>query len=212
MSIRNISIDLDEAVFANAEEILSEIGLDIPTYIRMALIKLKREKRIPFDLTSSQSLTESQSRLPISSPIINPMGPGSRETEFLRRVPRQTNKITYEMCLTLWNEFKQDYSSGNRNLQEIAQIINARTGMNRGSAFIYLTILNNLVNGVHNTRTLKYEDLEYFVDKIKTEFPETVLKATISSLELSVPYWEEKVTGSFADKVRRLVAKHKNLF
>lgn len=212
MATRNFTIDLDDGILDNAEAVLGEIGLDLPTYIRMAIMKLIREKRIPFDLSARQTTLEAQSRPPLPSPIVNPVDAESHEMVFNRRVPRQMNRITGEMCHSLWNEFKRRYSSGDRNLQEAAQLISNKTGMNRGSAFIYFTILNNLVDGVHNTRTLKYEDLEFFVDNIKTEFPENILKSTISSLEASIPYWNEKVPGSFADKVRRLVERLKNFF
>jgi hypothetical protein len=48
------------------------------------------------------------------------------------------------------------------------------------------------------------------MEKIKTEFPDHLFKSSITSLEASIPYWDEKVPGSFADKVRRLVEWHKN--
>ncbi len=210
MAARNFSMDLENSILDNAEAVLGEIGLDLPTYIRMALLKLIKEKRIPFDLSASQTAPEAQPRPPIFSPIPNPVDAESHKMAFNQRAPRQTNKITSDMCISIWNEFKRRYSSGDRNLQEASQLISNQTGMNRGSAFIYFTILNSLVDGMKITRTLKYEDLEFFVEKIKTEFPENILKAAISSLEASIPYWNEKVPGSFADKVRRLVERLNN--
>lgn len=209
MGARNFTIDLDDSFFDSAEAILGEIGLDLPTYMRMALMKLIKERRIPFDLSASQTAPEAQSRQALSPPSVSPMGTDIHEVVFNRKVPRQKNKITSEMCLSLWDEFKRRYSTSDRNMQEAAQIISNKTGMNRGSAFIYFTIINNLVNGVQNTRTLKYEDLEFFVNRVKAEFPENMLKSTIDSLEASIPYWDEKVPGSFADKVRRLVERQK---
>lgn len=205
MATRNFTIDLDDSILGNAEAVLNEMGLDLLTYIRMALMKLIREKRIPFDLSVSQTTSEDHPRPHIPSPIVNLVDTESHETVFSRREQNQKNKITREMCHSLWNEFKRRYSSDDRNLQEAAQLISNQTGMNRGSAFIYFTILFNLADGVQNTRTLKYEDLEFFMDKFKTEFPKNILKATISSLEASIPYWDKNVPGSFADKVRRLV-------
>jgi hypothetical protein len=65
------------------------------------------------------------------------------------------------------------------------------------------------VNGVQNTRSLKMEDLEFFIAKIGSELPAQMYKAAIVSLEASIPYWSEKIPGAFAEKVERLVARLK---
>ena len=80
--------------------------------------------------------------------------------------------------------------------------------MNQGSAFIYLTVLSNLVNGDPNTRVLKYKDLEYLMEKIKSELGENNYQKALKSLESSIPYWREKIPGSYADKVEAYCKKH----
>jgi hypothetical protein len=77
--------------------------------------------------------------------------------------------------------------------------------MNTGSAFIYLNIINNLVNGSLNKRILKFDDLLFFLEKIKVEFPEPAYQSAIISLNKSIPYWEEKVPGAFSDNVSKLI-------
>lgn len=204
MSNKVLTIELESNLVNSAESVLNEIGLDVSTYIRIALMKLVKEQRVPFSLAVNQPLSAA-----VSTPVINPACDEDTELEFVKSEPRQMIKITGEMCQSIWEEFRRSIASRNVNWQESAQRISAQTGMSRGSAFIYFTILNNLVSGAQNTRSLKMEDLEFFIGKIKTELPEQMFKAAISSLEASIPYWDEKVPGAFAEKVSKLVEKLK---
>jgi len=212
MTARNFVIDMDEKNFENAEAILSEIGLDLTAFLKISLMKLIKERRVPFELAANSPTLQIHEIRPISTSPTTPVEVVSPDVAFSRRSTRVTNKITREMRQSVWNEFKRRFSSGDRNSQDAAQTISHQTGMNRGSAFIYFTILNNLVDGMQNKRSMKYDDLEYFVQKIKAEFPEYVLKFTIVSLEASLPYWDEKIPGSFTDKVSRLVERLKSSF
>ena len=207
MTTKVLSLELDNEMIENAETVLDEIGLDVSTYIRIALLKLIKEQRVPFNLSANQS---SSNPMPMkSSPVVNPYDDDAVEVDFVKNEPRQMIKITSEMCQSIWNEFKTRIASRDMNLQESAQRISTQTGMSRGSAFIYFTILTNLVSGAQNKRSLKMEDLEFFIEKIKSEMPDQMFRAAIVSLEASIPYWNEKVPGAFAEKVQRLVDKLK---
>jgi hypothetical protein len=83
-----------------------------------------------------------------------------------------------------------------------------KTGMNQGSAFIYLTVLANLVKGEPNTRVLKYRDLEYLMGKIRAELGENEYQKALQSLRASIPYWREKISSVFADKVEAYCNNH----
>ena len=203
MATKVLSLELDNEMIENAETVLDEIGLDVSTYIRIALLKLIKEQRVPFNLSVNQS---SSNPMPMkNASVANPYDDDAVEVDFVKNEPRQMIKITSDMCQSIWQEFKTRISSRDINLQESAQRISTQTGMSRGSAFIYFTILNNLVSGAQNTRSLKMEDLEFFVGRIKSEMPDQMFKAAIISLEASIPYWNEKVPGAFAEKVQRLV-------
>ena len=207
MYTKVLSLELDNEMIENAEFVLNEIGLDVSTYIRIALLKLIKEQRVPFNLSVNQPLSVT---IPVKgSPISNTVDDEATEIEFAKSEPRQMIKITSDMCQSIWQEFKTRLATRDMNLLESAQRISTKTGMSKGSAFIYFTILNNLVSGAQNTRSLKMEDLEFFIGKIETELPEQMLKAAIISLEASIPYWDEKVPGSFAEKVAKLVEKLK---
>jgi len=49
-----ITIRIDENVKQQAEDMLSEIGLNMTTYINSSLRALVREKKVPFELTTKQ--------------------------------------------------------------------------------------------------------------------------------------------------------------
>ena len=51
---RAITVRVDENVKQQAEDILSEIGLNMTTYINSSLRALVREKKVPFALTTIQ--------------------------------------------------------------------------------------------------------------------------------------------------------------
>jgi len=207
MATKVLSLELDDGMIENAESVLDEIGLDVSTYIRIALLKLIKEQRVPFNLSANQPLGAT---IPLKgTSVANPVEDEADEIEFVKSEPRQMIKITRDMCQSIWQEFKTRLTTRDMNLLGAAQHISTKTGMSKGSAFIYFTILNNLVNGAQNTRSLKMEDLEFFVDKIETELPVQMFKAAITSLEASIPYWNEKVPGSFAERVAKLVEKLK---
>lgn len=63
--------------------------------------------------------------------------------------------------------------------------------MNKGSAFIYLIILDNLTSGKHNTRNMKMADLEFCMDRIKDDSGARSYRNAISSPRLSIPHWEK---------------------
>ncbi len=209
MGTKVLSLELDDEMIENAESVLDEIGLDVSTYIRIALLKLIKEQRVPFNLSANQS---SSAPTPLKdAPAVIPFDDEVAEVDFVKDEPRQMIKITRDMCQSIWNEFKTRIASRDMNLQESAQRISRQTGMSRGSAFIYFTILNNLVSGAQNTRSLKMADLEFFIGKIKSEMPEQMFKSAIISLEASIPYWDEKVPGAFAEKAQSLVDRLKRL-
>jgi len=49
-----ITVRIDENVKQQAEDMLSEIGLNMTTYINSSLKALVREKKVPFELTTKQ--------------------------------------------------------------------------------------------------------------------------------------------------------------
>jgi addiction module RelB/DinJ family antitoxin len=54
MGTKVLSLELDNEMIENAESVLDEIGLDVSTYIRIALLKLIKEQRVPFNLSANQ--------------------------------------------------------------------------------------------------------------------------------------------------------------
>ena len=55
---RAITVRVDDVVKKQAEEMLEDIGMNMTTYIVSSLKALVREKKIPFELVTTQFLTE----------------------------------------------------------------------------------------------------------------------------------------------------------
>ena len=192
MTTRDLVINMDVSILDSADSLFEEMGIDTETAIKMFLKRVIKDRRMPYELVACKSTTETDHIEAFTSKPFN-------------GVTRQSNKITREMCSEVWAVFKRFFSNRDTNLQEAARYINRETGMNSGSAFIYLNIINNLINGALNKRVLKYDDLLFFLERILLEFPDTAYQNAIKSLKVSIPYWEVKVPGAYADNIRQLV-------
>lgn len=181
-----LTVDIDENLLQDAQSIYDTIGIDIDTAIRMFLKRTVLEQRLPLN-TSVPAVGEQDS---------NPSA---------GIAPRRTkNAITQPMVEDVWRRFLRYLDEGD-NINALAADAHTTTGMNQGSAFIYLTILDNLVNGKHNTRNMKMTDLKYYMCQIENELDEQSYRNAIQSLRLSIPYWDKEEFGKFATKVSRFL-------
>ena len=185
-----IEIETDENTLIKAEEILKSIGLDVQTAINIFLRRVTIEKGLPMQMTAPAP-NYSEPATPKNFEV-------GRETFQTRR----NNTITKEMVDGVWNAFLK-YRKGLGEINQLKDDVAESTGMNSGSAFIYLNILANLIKGEQNTRNLKLHDLEYLMEKIKTELRPDEYKNAVLSLKKSIPYWREKLPGLFAEHVEK---------
>ncbi|MBC2723548.1 hypothetical protein [Desulfosporosinus sp.] len=193
-----IEINIDDVALRDAEKILHSLGMNTEIAVSIFLRRVALEKGLPLTMAAS---TSSQAETDLSE--------NSDETydyEF-NQVTRSNNKITPDMVEEVWRSFLR-HLEGSGEISQLSTEVSKKTGMNRGSAFIYLNILANLVKGEPNTRTMKMNDLEYYMEKIKKEIGEDKYQDALKSLRLSVPYWQEKLSGNFGDKVEVYCRKH----
>ena len=192
-----IEINIDDATLREAEKILHSLGMNTEIAVTIFLRRIAIEKGLP--------MTMAASALNQAEPDFSEVSGEVFDYESIQ-VTRSNNKITPEMVEEVWCSFLR-YIEGSGEINPLSTEVSEKSGMNRGSAFIYLTVLANLVNGDPNTRVLKYKDLEYLMDRIKTELGESKYQKAIQSLKMSVPYWREKIPGTFADKVEAYCKK-----
>ena len=193
-----LEINIDDAILREAEKILHSIGLNTEIAVSIFLKRVAIEKGLPMIMTAATS-NQAESAF-------------SEDTEEIfdyesKQSARSNNRITPAMVEEVWLAFLR-HVEGSGEINQLSTEVSEKTGMNRGSAFIYLTVLSNLVKGADNTRVLKFKDLEYLMGKIKTDLGESKYQKAIQSLKISVPYWREKVPGTFADKVEAYCKKH----
>lgn len=179
-----LRLEIDDALVNDAALVYETLGIDTETAVRMFLKRTVLEQRLPLST--------------------NVPSPDSNESMSVKTgIPKRTkNVITKVMVEDIWSRFK-DYLEEGGSINSFAQDAHEATGMNQGSAFIYLTILENLINGKHNTRNMKMSDLEYLMDQIKGQLDERSYVNAISSLRKSLPYWDKEEFGQFAAKVQR---------
>ena len=198
MSTKKIEISLDEQLLDKAGIILDDIGLDLQSAIGVFLRRVVKESNINFLL---------QTRM---SAVIETK---SKEENMLKEnnaLYRSNGEITEEMRDYVWKVFVSKKHLTCTEYQELSREVSAETGMNQGSAYIYFVILSSLIEGKSNTRTMKFADLVFYIKKILKECPKNEFEATLISLELSVPYWRERIPGKFGDKVQNLVNQYKS--
>lgn len=179
-----LRLEIDDALVNDAALVYETLGIDTETAVRMFLKRTVLEQRLP--LSTSVPSADSVERM----------------TEKTGITKRTKNVITKVMVEDIWRRFSGYLEEGG-SINSIAQDAHEATGMNQGSAFIYLTILDNLINGKHNTRNMKMSDLEYLMDQIKGQLDDRSYVNSISSLRKSLPYWDKEAFGQFAAKVQR---------
>lgn len=193
-----IEINIDEATLYEAEKILHSLGMNMEIATNIFLRRVILEKGMPMTMVA-----------PVSSQVAHESDDDTSELfdyESGTVVARSNNKITPDMVEEVWRCFLR-HLNGSGEISDLSTELYNKTGMNRGSAMIYLNILTSLVKGEQNTRTMKFNDLKYFLEKIKNELGNSKYQNAMKSLRLSIPYWQEKLSGNFADKVAALITK-----
>lgn len=193
-----IEVQVDDGTLTEAEKILHLLGMDVQMAVSIYLRRISIEKGLPMNMTGQEP-----ERTGYSIPDDNDE---SLEEDTKANI-RSNCRITVEMVEAVWHAFLR-YVGGSGEINPLSTEVYQKTGMSRGSAFIYLNVLSNLVNGTHNTRVLKYKDLEYLMGKIQSDLGETSYQKAIRSLISSVPYWKEKIPGNFAGRVEEYCRKH----
>jgi addiction module RelB/DinJ family antitoxin len=193
-----IEINVDDLTLQEAESILHSLGMNIEMAVNIYLRRIILEKGLP---------------MAMNTPTSNHIEPDhymdsdeSFDYDF-GHAPRSNNKITPNMVEEVWRSFLR-YLEGSGEISALSTEVARKTGMNRGSASIYLNILANLAKGEPNTRTMKMSDLDYYMERIKNELGQKKYEDALKSLRLSVPYWREKLSGNFADKVEAYCKRH----
>ncbi|MCL2555559.1 MAG: hypothetical protein FWE03_00880 [Firmicutes bacterium] len=210
MNNKELSLTLDAHLLDEAENILDDFGLDANIAIKMFLKKLIKERNISF-LTSSTLASHSNIAPPSPAPLQTAATDNAHSWDNDFQPTRRSNSaINSDMRNFLWTVFKQHKINRDNDNQQLAKMVSSRTGMNQGSAFIYLNMIDNWVNGKSNTRTMKFEDLVFYVQAIKNELNQSAFEATLSSLSDSIEYWDERIPGRFAEKVAQLVKKYRS--
>ena len=125
-------------------------------------------------------------------------------------IKKTKNEITAQMRDYIWDMFKSQYNAHQKiDCFYFSKLASTKTGITQGSAYIYFLILDNLVTGTPNTRTMKFDDLVIYLRYIKEQLPKICIDNSVKSLSESIPYWKEHIPGYFAQKVSKLVVQYK---
>ena len=190
-----IAFDIDDELAREAQAVYGGMGLTTELAIRLFLQRTVAEGRIPFD-----PFAPIQGANPVSAPFDPAAAP--RQPEPAKPARRSTGKITFEMVERVWRAFSAAHGTPSFDAQRLAEEVSGDTGMSRGSAFIYLVILDNLIAGKPNTRNMKMKDLEYYMGRIQEELGEPSFGNACESLRQSVEYWDKPQFGKFAENVQ----------
>ena len=149
--------------------------------------KIVKEKGLPFSLKQTTEIKQTA---------------GIIETKTSKRT---NNVITTEMIQEVWNSFKK-YKNGYDDIKDLSYQVSEKSGMNQGSAMIYLNILIKLSDGVINKRSMKPTDFEFFLNKFKKEYGKAQFDKAIKSVEISIPYWKSNIP-TFAESMEVLLTE-----
>jgi len=181
---KQIELIIEQETVEKAERVLEQIGLDFQTAFRMLCKRITKDNGILCLLQNAPDQVIEDFRAIKQTSVAN---------------------ITPAMRDAVWECFKQYRSQGNNF---VAKKVNEKTGMNLGSAFIYSVILDNMLNGKENTRTMKFADLVFYIERFKSTTMPPIFTSVLNSLKKSIPYWNEKLTGNYGRKVAELIKKY----
>ena len=190
-----LTFEIDDDQLQEVCQILDSVGLDLDIAFNIFIKKIIKEKGLPFAVK--------QNNESIHREIKNDDENDSALDAIRSR--RSNNSITPEMIEEVWNAFK-NYQNGLEEVKVLAYLVSLKSGMNLGSATIYLNILIKLSNGEINRRSMKTSDFEFFLKKFKEDFSKEMYKNAIESVKLSIPYWKSNIP-TFAEGMELLLSK-----
>lgn len=185
----NLLFEVDELQLKEVESILDSIGLDINIAFSIFINKIIKEKGLPFSLKQSSNENKNEDELHILP----------------KKTRRTNNAITIEMVEEVWSAFIK-YNEGFHEFKDLTEYITKKSGMNQGSASIYLNILIKLSKGEISRRSMKTSDFEFFLKKFKYELGHQRYEKAIQSVEVSIPYWKSNIP-TFANNMEDLLKK-----
>jgi len=192
-----LEFEVNDLLLSEVESILDSVGLDIDVAFNTFMKKIVRERGLPFSLKLEDDNKRHISSMNFQNKKVS--------SESLNKHKKRT--ITKEMLEETWKAYL-NYSKGLGNYKDLSKKISENTGMNQGSAFIYLNILNKLAKGELNKRAMKPVDFEFFLNKFKHEFGNDLYQEALQSINISIPYWNSNIP-TFADSMKELLKRHK---
>ncbi|HZX21718.1 MAG TPA: type II toxin-antitoxin system RelB/DinJ family antitoxin, partial [Clostridia bacterium] len=149
-----VEVNIDDITLVEAEDVLKNIGLDLDMAINIFLRRIVLEKALPI----SMNLKENQSDALKVGEGGNIIVSNEKGEPFQR-------SITREMVGEVWGAFLKYYNFSDE-ISRLSDEVSKISGMNRGSASIYLNFLSNLIKGEPNKRNMKITDLKYLLNKV----------------------------------------------
>lgn len=98
-------------------------------------------------------------------------------------------KMTDEMIDLCYSYGKQVYNG--RSVNDLADEINSRTGMNRNSAVMYLYAVSGMLSGTIYKRAINTKATQRYLEKIFDDYGKEGLQKALHSLRLHIDYRRE---------------------
>lgn len=117
--------------------------------------------------------------------------------------------ITLEQTKQAYQVSKDYYDGVIKRQEAILHLKNS--GMNVGSAAIYLQVYAHLKDGDTFTRTLKAESFDYFLDRLQNDFGNSQLFKALTALKNHIEYYESTHKGKLL-LIRELHEKYLKIY
>ena len=195
---QTISFYIDEDIASKAESIYNSIGMDTKMALSMFMRRTVLEGALPMTPANQAARISPCNELQDLEQ--------SQSTQVTPTRQMSGGKITQDMADAVWDAFL-NMRSERGSAGDYANDVAKNSGMNAGSAFIYLVMLDNMVAGKPNTRNMKIKDLTGYVMRIKNELGEVPYENALASLEASLEYWSDPKFGHFATRVQEFLKK-----
>lgn len=132
--------------------------------------------------------------------------PASSSVEQVEKSQSYT-KTTDAMMDACYAFGKQAFQNRTGYLWPMADQVAAQTGMNRNSAFMYIGVVKNMLEGVVYKRTVNGKALERYLSNILSEYGKNGLSRALHATELHIAY--RKQCGIPTESVEALCATYR---
>lgn len=133
----------------------------------------------------------------------------SNSVEQSESQPKRNIKVTIEMTELCYEKAKQIYNNQYLEINDLAQEVSSKTGMNVNTAKMNIYSITQMLKGEEYNRLLSAESLSVCLEMIYNDYGKRGLEKALTATELHIEYLKSK--GMATSKLMSVLCKYEGL-